>query len=141
MNMMENIRIYTSDKYWNQICNDLGMIIVDSPNVADVVFDELDIDKPISIANLQNIILNCVNNVDIIHDIFGKDVVLSNLQRKLIVLLYKNPNITMRELKSALGVLPDMTTHAVETAIYQLRKTYGHDFIINTNGTYKIGRI
>lgn len=141
MNMMENIRIYTSDKYWNQIFSDFGMIVVDSPNVADIVFDELNVDTPISITELQNIILNRIDNVDIINHIFGSDVALSNLQRKLIVLLYKNPNITMRNLKAGLGMTSDIETHAVETAIYQLRKKYGHDFIINTNRKYKIGRI
>ncbi len=72
---------------------------------------------------------------------FGGNVKLSNLQRRLIVMLYKNPNINIHDLKNALGVAPDMTTHAVETAIYQLRKTYGHDIIENVNGKYKIGRI
>lgn len=139
--MMENIRIYTSDKYWHQIFSDLGLIVVDSPNLADVVFDDIDVETPISIMNLQTLILNHVDNADIIHKIFGKDVVLSNLQRKLIVFLYKNPDITMRELKIALGVSPDITTHSVETAIYQLRKKYGHNFIINTNGKYKIGQL
>ena len=139
--MMENIRIYASDKYWRQIFSDLGLIVVDSPNLADIVFDDIDIDTPISILGLQNAILNHVDNTDIIYKIFGKDVVLSNLQRKLIVLLYKNPDITIRELKNALGMSPDMATHAVETAIYQLRKKYGHDFIINTNGKYKIGQL
>lgn len=139
--MVENTRIYTSDKYWRQIFADLGMIIVDSPNLADIVFDDIDIETPISVMNLQTLILNHVDNADIIHKIFGKDVVLSNLQRKLIVFLYKNPNITMRELKTALGMSPDITTHSVETAIYQLRKKYGHDFIINENGKYKIGRL
>ena len=138
---MENIRIYTSDKYWHQIFSDLGLIVVDSPNLADVVFDDIDVETPISIMNLQTLILNHVDNADIIHKIFGKDVVLSNLQRKLIVFLYKNPDITMRELKIALGVSPDITTHSVETAIYQLRKKYGHNFIINTNGKYKIGQL
>jgi len=139
--MMENTRIYTSDKYWRQIFNDLGMIVVDSSNLADVVFDDIDIETPISVMDLQTLILNHVDNADIIHKIFGKDVVLSNLQRKLIVFLYKNPDITMRELKIALGLSPDITTHAVETAVYQLRKKYGYDFIINKHGKYKIGRL
>ena len=138
---MENIRIYTSDKYWHQIFSDLGLIVVDSPNLADVVFDDIDVETPISIMDLQTLILNRVDNADIVHDIFGTNVALSNLQRKLIISLYKNPDITMRELKIALGVSPDITTHSVETAIYQLRKKYGHNFIINTNGKYKIGQL
>lgn len=138
---MENTRIYTSDKYWRQIFTDLGLIVVDSPNLADVVFDDIDVETPISIMNLQTLILNRVDNADIVHNIFGTNVVLSNLQRKLIISLYKNPDITMRELKTILGMSPDIATHAVETAIYQLRKKYGHDFIINKNGKYKIGQL
>jgi len=139
--MIENIKVYTSDKYWRQIFTDLGMGVVATPNLADVVFDDINIKTPISIMDLQALILNHFDNSDIIHKIFGSDVVLSNLQRKLIVFLYKNPNITMRELKTALGMSPDITTHSVETAIYQLRKKYGHGFIINENGKYKIGRL
>ncbi len=139
--MMENIRIYTSDKYWRQIFIDLGVVVVDSPNLADVVFDDINIDTPISIPNLQTLVLNNIDNSAIVQSVFSKDVVLSNLQRRLIVFIYKNPGITMRELKLALGVSPEIDTHAVETAIYQLRKKYGHDFIINKNGKYKIGRL
>ena len=139
--MMENTRIYTADKYWRQIFTDLGMVVVDLPNLADVVFDDIDIEIPISIMDLQTLILNRVDNADIVHDIFGTNVALSNLQRKLIISLYKNPDITMRELKMVLGMSPDITTHSVETAIYQLRKKYGHDFIINNDGKYKIGQL
>lgn len=139
--MLDNIKIYTSDIYWMQILSDLGADIVGTANVADVVFDDIKINKPVSIMDLQNIIFSQVDNSDIISEVFGGNVKLSNLQRRLIVMLYKNPNINIHDLKNALGVAPDMTTHAVETAIYQLRKTYGHDIIENVNGKYKIGRI
>ena len=124
-----------------QILSDLGADIVGAANVADVVFDDIKINKPVSIMDLQNIIFSQVDNSDIISEVFGGNVKLSNLQRRLIVMLYKNPNINIHDLKNALGVAPDMTTHAVETAIYQLRKIYGHDIIENVNGKYKIGRI
>ena len=139
--MLDSIKIYTSDVYWNHILKDLGADVVDSPKIADVMFDDLEIDAPVSVAELKNIIIASSNNNDIIQQIFGENVVLSQLQRKIVVLLYKNPDINMAELKSALGVLPDVATHAVETAIYQLRKKYGRDFIINNNGKYKIGQI
>lgn len=139
--MLDNVKIYTSDTVWRQILSDLGAVIADSANLADVVFDDIKPDMPIFVMELQNIILSNVDNSDIIRRVFGDDVKLSNLQRRLIVLLYKNPDITMRDLKTALGLSPDITTHAVETAVYQLRKTYGHNIIENTNGKYKIGRI
>ena len=137
--MLENIKIYTSDKYWKSILFDLGANLVDMPDIADVIFDDIKISAPISVDDLQNLIMNQFNNNDIIINVFGHDVILPELQRKIVVALYKNPNIQMRELKLAVGLSPDITTHSVENAIYQLRKTFGHDFILNENGGYKIG--
>lgn len=139
--MLDNIKIYASDKYWQGILTDLGASLVESPDCADVIFDDIKINTPISVYDLQSLILNQFNNDDIIVDIFGHDTVLPELQRKIVVALYKNPNIQIRELKLLVGVMPDITTHSVENAIYQLRKTFGHDFIINENGGYRIERI
>ena len=139
--MLNNIKIYASDKYWKKILTDLGANLVESPDCADVMFDDIKINTPISVYDLQSLILNQFNNDDIIVDVFGRDTVLPELQRKIVVTLYKNPNIQIRELKLLVGVMPDVTTHSVENAIYQLRKTFGHDFIINENGGYRIGRI
>ncbi len=139
--MLENIKVFTSDKYWNHILTDLGVCVVDNPRIADVIFDDIKTDTPISVDNLQDIILSKFNNNDIIVTVFGHDVVLPELQRKIIVALYKTPDININDLKCAVGLMPNVTTHSVENAIYQLRKTYGHDFIINEKGGYKIGRI
>lgn len=139
--MIENIKIYTSDEIWNHILTDLGAVLVDSPNESDVVLDDVDINTPVSVVELQSLILNHFENKDIINAVFGRDVVLPKLQHKIIVQLYKHPNITMRELKGLIGVLPNITTHAVENAVYQLRKIYGCDIILNIDGKYKIGRI
>jgi hypothetical protein len=139
--MLENIKVYTADEFWNHIFSDLGVIVVDSPNAADVVFDDIDTNTPISVSQLQERILAQFENKDIIRTVFGREIVLPRLQHKIIVILCKNPNITMRELKDMIGVLPDVTTHAVENAVYQLRKTYGCDIIQNIDGKYRIGRI
>lgn len=139
--MLDNIKIYASDKYWNHILADLGANLVESPDCADVIFDDIKTDAPVSVDDLQNLILNKFNNNDIITCVFGRDMVLPELQRKIVVALYKNPNIQMCELKLAVGVMPDIATHSVENAIYQLRKTFGHDFILNENGGYRIGHI
>ena len=139
--MLGNIKVYTSDKYWAHILTDLGVCIVDTPDVADVMFDDIKIQTPISVNDLQNIILSRFNNNDIIRDVFGQDIVLPELQRKIIVVLYKNPNVDIHKLKEMVGVSPDITTHSVENAIYQLRKTFGREFIFNDKGGYKIGHI
>lgn len=139
--MLENIKVYTSDKYWNHIFSDLGVTLVDSPNLADVNFDDIELNEPISVDDLQSLILEYFEQSDIMRNVFGRDVVLPKLQHKIIVVLYNHPNITMHELKDLIGVLPDMTTHAVENAVYQLRKVYGYDIIQNIDGRYKIGRV
>ena len=139
--MLNNVKIYTSDKYWNQIFVDLGADVVEIPNVADVVFDAINIRTPISIPDLEKIIFDHVNNTDVIRRIFGHDVVLPTLQHKIIVLIYKNSGITTAGLKKALGISSDVTSHVAENAIYQLRKKYGREFIQNINGRYKIGHL
>lgn len=139
--MAENIKIYATDLCWQHILADLGAVLVESPNVADVVFDDLNIQEPVSLSHLKSIIFDSLDNRDIIKSIFGQFVMLPALQRKIVVLLYKNPDISINELKELLGVLPNVTTHTVENAIYQLRKNYGHEFIINAKGKYKIGHI
>ena len=139
--MASNIKIYATDEYWRHIFTDLGAVIVDSKNIADVVFDNIDVNLPISVSQLKSVIFASLDNHDIIKNVFGQYVVLPALQHKIIVSLYKNPDISINELKELLGVLPDVTTHTVENAIYQLRKKYGHDFIINTKGKYNIGHI
>ena len=139
--MLNNVSIFSSDKYWQQIFADLGAKIADSQNFADVVFDDINIATPIRLSDLQRIIFDALNNTDIITDVFGKYIILPKLQHKIIIMLYKNPNITMHELKNLIGILPDVSSHAVENALYQLRKKYGRDFIINQNGKYKIGRV
>ena len=139
--MAMNTKIYATDIYWQHIFADLGATVVNNPKIADVVFDDIDVDIPIGIDSLKSIIFNCVDNRDIIKNIFGEYVILPALQHKIVVALYKNPNIQINELKELLGVLPDVTTHTVENAIYQLRKNYGHDFILNAKGRYKIGHL
>lgn len=139
--MLKNIRIFTSDKYWQRILSDLGAIVTDSQNTADVIFDNIKTDSFLSVSELQRIIFESMNNTDIITNVFGKYVVLPSLQHKIVVLLYKNPNVNMQELKNMVGVLPDVDTHTVENAVYQLRKKYGHDFILNVGGKYKIGHV
>ncbi|MBR5904110.1 MAG: hypothetical protein IKZ49_01085 [Alphaproteobacteria bacterium] len=139
--MNVSIKVYTKDQYWNHILTDLGVDVVSEPSTADVVFDDIDIQTPISAVNLQNILINAANNADVIKSIFGKDVFLPSLQHKIVVLIYKNPCINIKDLKSALGIAPDISTHSVENAIYQLRKNYGRDFILNADGGYKIGSI
>ena len=122
--MLDNIKIYTSDKCWEHILTDLGANLVNTQDVADVFFDDISINAPVSVDDLQSLILDQFNNNDIIFEIFGHSVVLPELQRKIVVALHRKPGIQMRELKLAVGVMPNVATHSVENAIYQLRKTF-----------------
>lgn len=137
--MLGDIKIYSSDKFWNQIFTDLGIAVAENADVADVVFDDIDIKMPISVIDLKKSVFAYLDNSDVIRKVFGKNVLLPALQYKIVVTLYKKPDITMAELKRLIGLSPDITTHTVENAIYQLRKKYGRDIILNINGKYKIG--
>ncbi len=139
--MLSGIRIYTADSVWRQILGDLGATVLSAPSVADVNFDELGIAGALTPIELKSLILKASDNTHIIADVLGEKVVLPRLQSQIIACLYKSGGMTALDLKQALGYAPDVSTHTVDTAIYQLRRTYGHDLIQNNNGVYTIGKL
>lgn len=139
--MLTGVKIYTSDKIWRQILSDLNATVLDAPNAIDVDFDNLRIKKIISPLELKSAILNAMDNSHIIAAVFKKGVSLPQLQSQIITCLYKTGGMTVDELKCALGYAPDASTHTVDTAIYQLRRAYGRDFIVNNDGVYSIGKL
>lgn len=139
--MFENIRVFTSDTYWKQILTDIGFDIVDDVKGADVDFDGLNIPANINLMDLRQIILSESNYDTVINKIFHKDVVLSKLQKKILNALYKYGELDITTLKQYVGIDSSIVTHTVETAIYKLRKTYGHDLIYNIEGKYKLGHL
>ena len=139
--MLSGIRIFSADSVWRQILGDLGARVIDTPDAAYLNFDELDVPHGITPLELKSIILNVADNGHVLRGIFGCDVSLPRLQGQIVVLLHKSGGMTINELKHALGYAPDVTTHTVDTAIYQLRRVYGRGFIKNTNGVYTLGRI
>lgn len=140
-NMLSGIRIYTSDIVWRQILVDLGACVLDAPSVLDINFDDLEISDVLSPVALKSLLLNASDNSAFISKIFGKNVMLPRVQANILSCLYKTGGLTISQLKDALGYAPDASTHAVETAIYQLRRTYGREFIQNNNGVYSIGKL
>ena len=140
-NMLSGIRIYTSDIVWRQILGDLGAHVLDTPSVTDINFDDLEISDVLTPMELKTILVNASDNSAILSRIFGKNVVLPYLQGQILVCLYKTGGMTINQLKDALGYAPDASTHTVDTAIYQLRRMYGREFIINNNGAYSIGKL
>ena len=139
--MLNGVRIYSTDPFWRNILTDLGATVLDSPNATDLNFDSLNIVMPVTPVQLKAALLDAADYSNIIRKIFGDGVRLSNLHTQVVVQLYKSGGMSAAKLKSALGYSQDTTTHTVDTAIYQLRKMYGHDFIVNKDGVYKIGKL
>ena len=140
--MLSGIRIYSSDSTWRHILSELGATVTDAPNVLDINFDKIAPDSAISVIELRALIVNSADNTDILKSVFGNRIPqLSDIQRNIIVSLVRSGGMTGPELKNALGYMPDVATHTIDTAIYNLRKLCGHDFIINENGVYKIGTV
>ena len=139
--MLNGIRVYSADAFWRNILGDLGATVLDAPNTTDLNFDSLRIVMPTTPLQLKAALLDATDSSNIIRKIFGTNVRMSNLHAQIIVHLYKSGGMDATALKTALGYSADTTTHTIDTAIYQLRKLYGHDFIINDNGVYKIGKL
>lgn len=139
--MLSGIRVYSSDSVWQKILSDFNATVLSAPDLADVNIDELNLTLPTTAFELKTAILAAMDNTKVLQKIFGRTIYLPQLQAQIIVWLDKTGGMSLPNLKNALGFLPNMTTHAVDTAIYQLRKTYGHDFIINKDGVYRLGKV
>lgn len=139
--MFSAFKVYSSDPVWRQILSELNADVVDAPTNADINLDVMDFHMPIDIVELKRHMVS-VNAYDkVIRTVFGRDVHLSRLGAGIVVNLYKSGGMSGADLRRALGYNNDTTTHTIDTAIYQLRKIYGRDFIINDGGIYKIGKL
>lgn len=139
--MLTGIRIFSSDVVWRHVLAELGATLTENSLLCDVNLDNLQLEPSIPVAALKSIIISEMDSDKIISDVFNKPVSLSPAQTQIVTLLYKSGGMSANDLKVALGYSPDATTHSVETAIYGLRKLYGRDFIKNTDGIFKLGRI
>ncbi len=136
--MLNGIVIYTADNVWREILCDLNATIADSAAVADLDFDSMDVPAALNPIELKSLLLNAADAArkNIINNVFGKDVALSDLQMRIVSLLYNSGGVSAEQLKSRLGFAPNVATHAADTAIYNLRKIFGRDFIKLENGKY-----
>lgn len=139
--MLKGVCIYASDALWRQILGDFQATVLDAPTASDINFDMLNVPPKISPIELKALILNAVDNSGIIKNIIGPDITLPRMQRRIIAMLYKTGGMNAAEIRGALGYSPNAATHTVDTAIYQLRRAFGHDFIINDNGVYRLGKL
>ncbi|MBP9999363.1 MAG: hypothetical protein KBT14_01560 [Proteobacteria bacterium] len=140
--MLDGIRIFSSDKVWRHILGDLGAVVLDVMDNNAINFDDIAPNEPVSIDDLKTLILNNLNNnTKILQSVFGKNVPgLSDVQERVIVALVQSGGMTGAELKRTLDYMP-IATHTIDTAIYNLRKLYGRNFIILDKGVYKIGTV
>lgn len=139
--MLTGIRIFTSDPYWRGIVTDFNAVLVDDANLADVDLDSLELHVPVSPLEMKAAVISALDDTKVLVSVFGRPVSLSPIQRRIVVRLKKTGGMTADELKLALGYARDTTTHTVDTAIYGLRKLFGRNFIVNENGTFKIGGV
>lgn len=139
--MLSGMRIFTTDPVWREILADLNAAVLDVPNDTAIDFDALNIAPGVNMMDLKAAILSANDNTDILTRVFGAPTRLPHLHAEIVALLYKTGGISITGIKNAIGYAPDATTHVIDNAIYQLRRTYGRDFIKNDNGVYRLGRI
>lgn len=122
---------------WRGILTDLGARF-SSREFADVIFST---DRKISPSELKAEILRLrdAREAAIIKKICG-NTTLSGSQKKIIIALHRAGafGADSGELQQHLGYAPGAATNAVGTAIYQLRKIFGKEFIKNEGGKYKL---
>ena len=139
--MLTGIKVFASDSVWHDILEQMNATLVDDPMVADANIDVMQIDAPITPMQLKSAIIAESDNARVLNAVFGHSVRLSALQTQIIVKLYRSGGMSADKLKVALGYAQNTKTHIVDTAIYGLRELYGHDFIKNDNGVFKIGKL
>lgn len=140
--MLNGIKIYSSNPVWRHILSELGATVTDVPNVLDINFDEIEPGGAVSATELKSIILQYADATNILQNIFHRDMPqLSDIQQSIIISLWRSGGMSGNELKNVLGYLPGVSTHSIDTAIYNLRKLFGHDFIKLEKGVYKIGNV
>ena len=140
-NMLNGIRIFSSDPVWRQIVSELDAAVFDAPELADVNIDTLDMAPGITIPELKVAIVAATDNDAVVRQIFGPGVTVPPSLARVAVLLHKSGGMTAGQLRDALGYSRDATTHAIEAAIYQLRRVFGRDFIQNNDGVYRLGKL
>ena len=139
--MLDNIRIFTNDPIWRRIVAGLGGVVCDDAASADVDLDALGLNTVMRPVELKAAILNAMDNRPILRRIFGRDVALSAVQARIVTLLHQSGGMRANQLRVAMGYAPDATTHTIDTAIYQMRRAFGRDFIKNDDGVYRLGQL
>jgi len=159
--MLDGITFWTDDAVWRHILTDLGAEFAEK-QFADVIFTP---DPPTqdllsgkaasksipppeagagkySPAQLKAEALRQIDarENEIIKKVCPFQGMLSGPQKKVIISLYRagSAGLNAEQLQQQLGYAPGATTNAANTAIYQLRKIFGKEFIKNDDGKYRL---
>ncbi len=139
--MLDKVRIFCSDIFWLGILSDLDAVIVTDKNDG-VDFDKIAPVGAVSMSHLKEIILDEIENEwrKIEHEVFGKKVTVSELQKQILIALYKLDGATMQRLRESINTTT-ISNHALDNAVHELRRTFGREFIRCENGKYFINNI
>lgn len=140
--MLNGTTFFTRDNIWADILTQLGGVRDTKRHTADFTFT-----PPTHRISAMDLKAEILKQVDagkgrIMIKIFGKEIPpISPAQEKIILLLYKHGGMGIGQLNAALGYSANTKTHTCDTAIYQLRKTFGADFIKQSDGIYQLGKL
>jgi hypothetical protein len=150
--MINEITFWTDDKVWRGILSDLGAVFAPR-DTADVIWcpPHPAFAKgygglrrgapPLRGGHIKAEILRLrdLRESQILKKVCGNTSV-SEAQKKLIIALYRagENGASADELQQQLGYAIGAKTNAANTAIYQLRKIFGKEFIRNEGGRYKL---
>ena len=140
--MLSGIAFWTDDNIWIGILTDLGGVYVDK-NIADLIFIPSKYPAKINPSVLKSRIMSDIDKSFLdaaLRVCRDKSSMLSRPQIKIIALLERSGlgGISGEDLRAAMGYSADAATHALDTAIYNIRKIMGSDFIKTNNGKYEL---
>ena len=144
--MLNGTSFYTDDIVWAGILSDLGATAV-ARDVADIVFVAPPA-TPLSALDLKSYILAEIdaeraNATGGFASRRTRPHAPTDSQKKIITLLTRagTAGIDANDLAAAHGIAPDANSHAMDTMIYNIRKSFGADFIKTAGGRYYIGKV
>ncbi|GHT58547.1 hypothetical protein FACS18945_4490 [Bacteroidia bacterium] len=137
--MLTGITFFSKDPIWVGILTDFGAEFA-AMDSADIYLDTIKIPEKSTSSEVCALVLNALEREhnQIIEKIVGDNIKLTEMQKKILLALYKFGALNSKELNTALGYSKDADTHAAATAIYSLRNIFWRDIIKNRNGKYTL---
>ena len=140
--MPNTVQFWTDDKIWAGILTDMGYAVADATHGADFIW--MPPSGPLTPMELRGEVLGQIDAARIadMRAIFGERAnTVGGVQEKIALMLYRRGGLTIRQINEFLGYSAETKTHTADTAIYQLRRTFGNQFIMCNNGIYSLGKL